>query len=304
MDELGITAVVLPELEALRGVIQNPNHHLDVHGHTLAGAAGVARGRARSRALRRRPRRGRARSSSTSRSPTSSPAARRSALPPSSTTSASRRPAVSSGGYVTFIGHDRVGAEIIAAICKRLRTSRKLSAHLQAITEHHLRLGFLVRSGRSTAAQIYEYLRATEPVSADVTLLTVADRLSARGSGPVASPEMVEGHLELAREMLGRLRSTGAATGPSPRSGARSWPRSSGSRRARASAAARGAARRRLRRRDLQRVRRPWKMARTATFRGSAALYGCKASLRTGLLLVGDSVGRKSTKEEPNEEDA
>ncbi len=43
---------------------------------------------------------------------------------------------------------------------------------------------------------------ATEPVSADVTLLSVADRLAARGEGPLASPEMVEAHLDLAREML------------------------------------------------------------------------------------------------------
>jgi hypothetical protein len=35
MDELGLTAVVLPELDALRGVAQNPYHHRDVHGHTL-----------------------------------------------------------------------------------------------------------------------------------------------------------------------------------------------------------------------------------------------------------------------------
>src|SRR6185312_6031128 len=35
MDDLGLTAVVLPELEALRGVAQNPYHHRDVHGHTL-----------------------------------------------------------------------------------------------------------------------------------------------------------------------------------------------------------------------------------------------------------------------------
>jgi len=32
LDELDLTAVVLPELEALRGVEQSPNHHLDVHG--------------------------------------------------------------------------------------------------------------------------------------------------------------------------------------------------------------------------------------------------------------------------------
>jgi poly(A) polymerase len=42
----------------------------------------------------------------------------------------------------------------------------------------------------------------TEPVAADVTLLSVADRLAARGSGPTAAPEMIEAHLELAREVL------------------------------------------------------------------------------------------------------
>jgi tRNA nucleotidyltransferase/poly(A) polymerase len=36
LDRLGLTPVVLPELEALRGVEQGPNHHLDVHGHTMA----------------------------------------------------------------------------------------------------------------------------------------------------------------------------------------------------------------------------------------------------------------------------
>ena len=36
LDDLGLTAAVLPELDALRGVEQGPNHHLDVHGHTIA----------------------------------------------------------------------------------------------------------------------------------------------------------------------------------------------------------------------------------------------------------------------------
>ena len=35
MGEVGATAVVLPELEALRGVTQSRYHHLDVYGHTL-----------------------------------------------------------------------------------------------------------------------------------------------------------------------------------------------------------------------------------------------------------------------------
>ena len=36
MDEIGLVAVLLGEVEALKGVEQNPYHHLDVWGHTLA----------------------------------------------------------------------------------------------------------------------------------------------------------------------------------------------------------------------------------------------------------------------------
>ena len=35
-----------------------------------------------------------------------------------------------------------------------------------------------------------------------MTLLTIADRLSARGSGPFATEEAIEAHLTLARQML------------------------------------------------------------------------------------------------------
>ena len=105
-------------------------------------------------------------------------------------------------GYVTFIGHDQVGAEIVVGLCRRLRASQRLTRHLQALTLHHLRLGFLVHEAPLPARRVHEYLRATEPVAADVTLLTVADRLSARGSGPFATAEAIEAHLDLARQML------------------------------------------------------------------------------------------------------
>jgi poly(A) polymerase len=65
-----------------------------------------------------------------------------------------------------------------------------------------LRLGFLVHEMPLPPRRVHEYLRATEPVAADVTLLTVADRLSARGSGPFATEEAIEAHLGLARQML------------------------------------------------------------------------------------------------------
>ena len=104
---------------------------------------------------------------------------------------------------MSFIGHDAVGEEVIARIFRRLRTSEKLRGFVGDITRHHLVLGFLVHERPLQPRRVHEYLRATEPVPVDVTLLTVADRLAARGEGPLASPEMVQGHLDLAREMIG-----------------------------------------------------------------------------------------------------
>jgi poly(A) polymerase len=201
LDELGVTAAVLPELAGLRGIEQNPNHHLDVHGHTLqvlvqwleveddlsrfvgdaAGDVAMLLAEPLADELDR------------------STAMRFAALFHDLGKPATRD---ESRGYITFIGHDRVGAEIVAELCVRLRTSRRLADFLANITRHHLRLGFLVHQRPLPRRTVYEYLRATDPDPAEVTLLTVADRLSARGTGEVASGEMIEAHLDLASEMV------------------------------------------------------------------------------------------------------
>jgi putative nucleotidyltransferase with HDIG domain len=106
------------------------------------------------------------------------------------------------GGFVSFVGHDREGAQLVRAACARLKASRALSRHLEQLTLHHLHLGFMAAEGGLSRRRLYDYLRLTAPVAADVTLLTIADRLAARGSGPTASTEMIESHLALAREVL------------------------------------------------------------------------------------------------------
>jgi poly(A) polymerase len=202
LDELGATAAVLPELEALKGVEQNPNHHLDVHGHTIevlanlleverdldayAGEAAPGTRELLAEPLADEMTRGTALRLGAVLHDVGKPAAREDR----------------GGGIVTFIGHDRVGAEIVREACERLKASRKLSRHLEALTLHHLHLGFMAVERPVPRRRVYEYLRLTEPVAADVTLLSVADRLAARGTGPTASPEMVEAHLALARDVL------------------------------------------------------------------------------------------------------
>ena len=202
LDELGITSEVLPELGELRGVEQNPNHHLDVHGHTIEvlrqwlEVEGDLDRFAGEHAPAARELLG---------EPLADGLTRGGALRFGAIVHDSGKPQTrqEQGKFVTFIGHDRIGAKVVGEMTRRLRTSAVLRRHLQGLTLHHLRLGFMVHERPLSGRRIHDYLRATEPVSADVTLLTVADRLAARGEGPVASDEMIEGHLELAREMLG-----------------------------------------------------------------------------------------------------
>jgi poly(A) polymerase len=201
LDQLGLTAVVLPEVEALRGVEQGPNHHLDVHGHTLAV---LERTLEVESDLERFAGPRAAEVTELLAEPLGDEMSRGTALRFGALLHDVGKPATRGerDGYVTFIGHDREGATIVAGLCARLRASQRLTRHLQGLTLHHLRLGFLVHEAPLPPRRVHEYLRATEPVGPDVTLLTVADRLSARGSGPFATEEAIQAHLDLAREMV------------------------------------------------------------------------------------------------------
>lgn len=201
LDELDATAAVLPELAALHGVDQNPNHHLDVHGHTLEVLCNLL-------AVEQDLERYTGESAPEVRALLAEPLAdeltrgvalRFGAILHDAGKPATRR---EHGGFVSFIGHDREGAGLVREACARLRTSRATSRHLEALALHHLHLGFMATERPLARRRLHEYLRLTEPVAADVTLLTIADRLAARGSGPTASAEMIEAHLELAREVL------------------------------------------------------------------------------------------------------
>jgi hypothetical protein len=106
-------------------------------------------------------------------------------------------------GFVSFRGHDQLGAETIERRFRGLKASRRLTGHLADLARHHLILGFMVTSMPLEKRQIFAYLDRTEPVTIDVTLLTVADRMAARGSASIAGEEMVAKHMELARQMIG-----------------------------------------------------------------------------------------------------
>jgi putative nucleotidyltransferase with HDIG domain len=212
MDELGLVAVVLPELGALRGVEQNVFHHRDVHGHTLevleavvqleAGAAELGEHAEPVRALLAEP---------LADELTRGGGMRFAALLHDAAKPLTRgtRP----DGRVTFVGHDAEGAELARDVLRRLRASQRLADYVAALTRHHLRLGFLVHERPLSRRAVWRYLKETDPYAADVTVFTVADRLATRGKN--AEPA-IAAHLGLAREMLGPALERRSAQPPEP----------------------------------------------------------------------------------------
>jgi len=238
LAETGAERAVLPELAALRGVSQSHYHHRDVYGHTLEvlqrtielqrdpdavlGLGDARRGGSRDG----RP------ADADAAEPVAGAAAGSSAVDGAALTALLAEPLADGltrgealrwgallhdiakpltrgvmpdagapgGERVTFLGHDRRGAELAGGILGRLRTSARLRSHVTALVLHHLRLGFLVHESQPlTRRTVYAYLRATEPVEVDVTLLSVADRLATRGA---RAETAIEAHLGLARAML------------------------------------------------------------------------------------------------------
>ncbi|MHB1835792.1 MAG: HDIG domain-containing metalloprotein [Solirubrobacteraceae bacterium] len=200
METVGATAVVLPELAALRGVEQSRFHHLDVLDHTLLTLEEAI-------ALVDDP--GRLASDGASElaahlaQPLADEMTRGQALRFGALLHDIAKPAtrdVTPEGRITFMGHDLLGAELCGTILGRLRASERMIEHVGALTRHHLRLGFMVRDMPLDRRAVYGYLHATAPVGVDVTVLSVADRLATRGDN---SQVAIERHLELARQMVG-----------------------------------------------------------------------------------------------------
>ncbi len=190
-DRLGLVRAVLPELADLHDVDQSHYHHLDVYGHTvevlerLIELENEASGELRE----------------VLDEPLADELTRGEALRMGALLHDIGKPAthhVREDGRVTFMGHDRLGQEMVRAICRRLRTSERLCRFLEAVTRHHLVLGFLVHERPLDRRAVYRYLERTSPVEVEVTLLSVADRLATRGKN---AERAIDAHLELAEEL-------------------------------------------------------------------------------------------------------
>ncbi len=213
LDRVDALGAVAPELTAMHRVEQSEFHHLDVWGHTMIVLA-------RLEALERDPAAALGEHADAVMAVLAEPLAdemtrgqalRWGALMHDVAKPRTRR--VTDARRVTFLGHDKQGADMARAILGRLRTSERLRAHVAALTRHHLRLGFLVHERPLSPRAIHAYLKTCSPVEVDVTVLSIADRLATAGRNADAA---IDAHLELAREMLGAALRWRAGGPPEP----------------------------------------------------------------------------------------
>lgn len=199
LDDLGLLAVVLPEVKALEGVEQNRYHHLDVLDHTLQvldaaidliehpeftfGPAAPTVAAALAEEL--------------DGDSDVALAVRWGALLHDIAKPGTRH--TFDDGHVGFPGHAQQGAEVATAILARLRCSTAMQRCVAVLVREHLRLGFLVPEGELDPRTVHRYRRATEPWSVASVVVSLADRWSTRGTR--ARQRWIRRHEQLATAM-------------------------------------------------------------------------------------------------------
>lgn len=200
-EQIGVLEYLFPEVRALKGVGQSDNHHLDVFGHTLEALESLdailadpdkwfpGQGTVLEKRLDIRVDGGVSRFS----------ALRLAALLHDSAKLGVRE--LDDKGNVLFWGHSQEGGLLVEDICRRMRCSRALTALVRRTTEQHLALGFLQNKRPIPRRDLIQYLWDTEPWEPETIMVSVADRQATRGSA--AKQEYLDGHLELARKLMG-----------------------------------------------------------------------------------------------------
>ncbi len=203
LADLGALAVVLPELDRVRGVTQNPYHHHDVFDHTLEGldyVHGVVAQLGGARFLATPEEVG---------LPGAGP------LAPVAWALLLHdvgKPVVKreEDGRIMFWHHDEVGRGMTLVVADRLRMSRRFAHFLGLLVRQHLRLGFLVREQPLTRRALARYRRDVSPYVFESVVVSLCDRLATRGDK--TSLKSIARHYRLARDVW-----SGVTKAPVPR---------------------------------------------------------------------------------------
>ncbi len=194
LESLGLDAVLLPELDACRGMRQSRFHHLDVHDHTLAvldNCEDIVEATDFWLPLPDEP--GLVRTPWT--------VEQRLVVLLAALSHDLGKPATRTereDGRVGFVGHDDVGRTIVDELAERWRWSTHMRRAVGQLVGTHLDLGFLLHTDRSPRDR-WRLRRSLGDIVPEAVVLSLGDRLAT--SGLDDRRRWVRAHMDLAREV-------------------------------------------------------------------------------------------------------
>ena len=188
LDDLGLLCRIVPELDAAMGVTQPKEHHWDVFDHSIETVAQVERVLQGGLATEEPDLRAIPRFDGMDdyfAEQIGDGSARVAMLKLACLLHDVAKPetrTVEPSGRVRFLGHHKIGAETTGRIAERLRLSRRATAYLTTLVEHHLRPSQMAAPGElPTRRALYRYYRDLDDAAIDTLYLNLADYLGARG---------------------------------------------------------------------------------------------------------------------------
>src|SRR5437016_6304553 len=184
-DALGLLAVVVPEIEAMRVTAQPAPHRFDVLEHSLRAVAGCDRLLARLDALAPYGEELAAHVAE----PLGGGARRAAALKLAALLHDVSKPETRQriAGRVRFFEHDVIGARRVRALGERLRLPERVIAVVERLVRHHLRPMHLGHAAAITPRARYRFYRDLREDTRDLLLLVLADAAAVTGASPLAT---------------------------------------------------------------------------------------------------------------------
>ena len=199
MEEVGVLTQVFPEVEACRDVAQPSMYHVyDVYGHLMAtveeldgivGNNGVPFGPEVDAYFDE---------------PVGDGLTRRELMPLAALLHDIGKPETISArpdGKPQFLDHEKVGANMVAAVCRRLKFSRAVRDFLTSVVRHHMRPWTIAPAGRMPSTRaVRKFRQSTVDAAVAVLVLHLADLRGSRVY--MLTPEEWEARLHLVRRMI------------------------------------------------------------------------------------------------------
>lgn len=188
MGNMGLLESIFPELLATRKVTSNAYHHLGLFEHSVETLVQAEK------ALEEMPEWSR----QCLAEPLNSGVTRAAASKLAGLLHDIGKPetwVITPEGKHTFIGHDKLGAEMIAPLAKRMKWSRPLERFMEKLVRWHLRPGHLFQQGPPTDKARYRFYKTIGAELPELIVLAMADFRSTCGPGLQVGRKQAEENL-------------------------------------------------------------------------------------------------------------